>query len=283
MDLSHLEAYLAVCKYRNFTKASEHLHISQSAVTARIKGLESEIGKVLLLRDNRNVSLTPAGTAFLPYAERMLRLFEESKVTLSEELEHYIILSGPGAVWHFRYLEQILSFRRNRPKVAVKFLSYIDSSYMIRDLLLDGLVHVAIRNDAPSHPKVSAQCLFEDEYVLVSAKPRGSIVSRADFYSPEYCHIEWGAAFQEWFAQMVGAGYVPPLQTDHSMILLTMLLKGAGFGFLPRSVAQPYLDKEELVELPCEYKAPVTAYYAHYLTEQRDHISVKLGLQLLGV
>ncbi|MNJ03511.1 hypothetical protein D3C73_1638560 [compost metagenome] len=65
--------------------------------------------------------------------------------------------------------------------------------------------------------------------------------------------------------------------------MLTMLLKGTGFGFLPRSVAQPYLDKQELVELPCECQAPVTSYYAHCLTEKREDIRVKLGLQLLGV
>ncbi|WP_423802995.1 helix-turn-helix domain-containing protein [Paenibacillus pseudetheri] len=56
---------MAVCKIRNFTKASEHLHISQSAVSARIKALENSVGKV----------------------------------TLSEELENYIILSGPGRLF----------------------------------------------------------------------------------------------------------------------------------------------------------------------------------------
>ncbi|MGO4370923.1 LysR family transcriptional regulator [Paenibacillus sp. 2TAB19] len=61
MDMSQLEAFLAVSQTLNFTKASEHLHISQSAVTARIKALESAVGKPLFLRDNRNVSLTQAG------------------------------------------------------------------------------------------------------------------------------------------------------------------------------------------------------------------------------
>jgi LysR family transcriptional regulator, flagellar master operon regulator len=104
------------------------MHISQSAVTARIKALESSIGKILFSRDNRNLSLTQAGIAFLPYAERMLRLFDESKLSLSEQFDDYIVLSGPEAVWHYQYLDHILSFRRTHPKVAIKFLSYIDSS-----------------------------------------------------------------------------------------------------------------------------------------------------------
>ncbi|MFD5018390.1 LysR family transcriptional regulator [Paenibacillus sp. NPDC058367] len=283
MDLSQLEAFLAVCRIRNFTKASEHLHISQSAVTARIKALENSVGKVLFTRDNRNVSLTQAGISFVPYAERMLRLFEESKVTLSEELENYIILSGPGSVWHYYYLQHILSFRRDHPKVAIKFLSYIDSSYMIRDLLLDGIVQVAIKYDPPEHPKVTRHLLFEDEIILVSTQLRETPVSREDFFQREYCHLEWGGPFPEWFTSIVGAGYVPILQTDHSMIMLDMLLLGAGFGFLPRSIAQPYLDQQKLFQLQCALDTPIIKAYALYLTENAEDIRVRLGLEMLGV
>ncbi|MUT64661.1 LysR family transcriptional regulator [Paenibacillus sp. NEAU-GSW1] len=282
MDFSQLEAFLAVCHTLNFTKASEHLHISQSAVTARIKALENSIGKTLFARDNRNVSLTQAGIAFLPYAERMLRLFDESKLTLSEQFERYVVLSGPGAVWHYQYLNHILSFRRDHPEVAIKFLSDIDSGYMIRDLLLDGAVHVAIRHEPPDHPKVSKALLFEDDILLVSAKEREP-VSRSDFFSQNYCHIEWGAPFPEWFAKIVGPGYIPALQTDHSTIMLTMLLQGSVFGFLPRSVAQPFLDERKLFELHYDVRPPTVRLYASYLTEKCEHDSVKLGLDLLGL
>ncbi|QGQ99278.1 LysR family transcriptional regulator [Paenibacillus psychroresistens] len=283
MDISQLEAFLSVCKILNFTKASEYLHISQSAVTARIKALERTIGKTLFLRDNRNVSLTQAGIAYLPYAERMLHLFEESKITLQEELEDYLILSGPGSVWHYYYLQHILAFRENHPKVAIKFLSYIDPSYMIRDLLLDGIVHVAIRYDPPEHPQISKHFLFEDQNILVSAKKIDSAISRADFFTRDYCHIEWGSPFAEWFSSIVGAGYVPALQTDHSTIMLTMLLQGAGFGFLPRFIAQPYLDSQKLFELQSEFNTPITKAYALYLTKNQDHPNVKLSLKMLGV
>jgi DNA-binding transcriptional LysR family regulator len=283
MDLSQLEAFLSVCRILNFTKASEHLHISQSAVTARIKALENTIGKILFLRDNRNVSLTQAGIAFLPYAERIVRLFEESKVTLSEELENYIILSGPGSVWHYYYLQHILAFRQNHPKVAIKFLSYIDSSYMIRDLLLDGIVQVAIRYDPPDHPLLSKHFLFDDQNILVSAQKRESSISKDDFFTRDYCHIEWGSPFPEWFSSIVGAGYVPAIQTDHSTIMLTMLLQGAGFGFLPRFIAQPFLDSQTLFELQSEMDTPITKAYALYLTKNHDHSNVKLGLKMLGI
>jgi len=282
MELSQLEAFLAVCRVLNFTKASDHLHISQSAVTARIKALENSIGKVLFLRDNRNVTLTQAGIAFLPYAERMLHLFEESKLTVSEQFENYVVLSGPGSVWHYHYLNQILSFRRAYPTVAIKFLSYIDSSYMIRDLLLDGTVHVAVRYGPPDHPKVSKVLLFEDELLLVSAEERRS-ASESEFLSQNYCHIEWGSPFPEWFANIVGPGYIPALQTDHSTIMLTMLLQGSVFGFLPQSVAQPFLDAQKLFRVQLDIQTPTIRLYACYLTENGGHACVRQGLNMLGV
>ncbi|SFE88577.1 DNA-binding transcriptional regulator, LysR family [Paenibacillus catalpae] len=283
MDSSQLEAFIAIAQILNFTKAAEHLHISQSAITARIKALEAAVGKELFQRDNRNVSLTRAGIAFYPYAERMLRLFEESKLTLSDSFEQSLVLSGPGSVWHYWYLPRILAFRRDNPQVAVKFLSNIDPGYMIRDLLLDGMVHLSIKFDPPEHPKVIRQLLFEDEILLVSRQPRARKVEKEDFRSADYCHNVWGSSFPEWFAELVGPGYVPALETDHSTIMLTILLQGEGFGFLPRSIAQPHLDSHSLFELPCAFDMPSIRAYATYLTDQQHQGSVQLGLKLLGL
>jgi DNA-binding transcriptional LysR family regulator len=81
----------------------------------------------------------------------------------------------------------------------------------------------------------------------------------------------------------VGAGYVPTLQTDHSMIMLDMLLQGAGFGFLPRSIAQPYLEQQKLFQLQCAFDTPIIKAYALYLNENAEDIRVRLGLEMLGV
>lgn len=76
---------------------------------------------------------------------------------------------------------------------------------------------------------------------------------------------------------------MPTLQTDHSMIMLDMLLLRAGFGFLPRSIAQPYLDQQKLFQLQCELDTPIIKAYALYLTENAEDIRVRLGLEMLGV
>lgn len=281
MDLFQLEAFISVSQTLNFTSAAKHLHISQSAVTARIRALEQAVGKRLFERDNRTVRLTSSGVVFLHYAERMLRLFQESKLSLSEQYQENIVLSGPGSVWHYRYLERILDFRRKYPHVAVKILSYIDSSYMIRDLLLDGTVHLAIKADPPDHPNVSKQFLFEDEIILVTAD-RSSALRERDFSSPTYCHIDWGKPFPEWFASLVNPGFIPALQTDHSSVMLSMLLSGEVFGFLPKSIAASYLNSNRLHQITLPVEPPTVQGYACYLTDQREQLRVRMALELLG-
>lgn len=64
-----LRAFLAAARFRNFTKASQQMHITQAGLSAMIKELEAQVGCRLLYRTTRLVDLTTEGQAFLPSAE----------------------------------------------------------------------------------------------------------------------------------------------------------------------------------------------------------------------
>src|SRR3546814_12289740 len=59
--------------------AGAELNTVQSNVTARIRGLEDEIGTPLFQRHNRGVSLTAAGRRLLPYTASVSRLLEDAR------------------------------------------------------------------------------------------------------------------------------------------------------------------------------------------------------------
>lgn len=61
MDLNQLKAFVTVAETGNLTKASEQLFLSQPAVSAQLKALESELGVVLFHRTARGMTLTVAG------------------------------------------------------------------------------------------------------------------------------------------------------------------------------------------------------------------------------
>ncbi|MEN8076029.1 LysR family transcriptional regulator [Clostridioides difficile] len=64
MDIKQLEYFICVAELLNFTKAAEKLYISQTAISQQIKSLEDSLNVKLFIRNNRKVSLTPAGEAF---------------------------------------------------------------------------------------------------------------------------------------------------------------------------------------------------------------------------
>ncbi len=64
MNTQQLKCFIEVSDQLNFTKAAEHLYLSAPTVTHHIQTLEDELGATLLIRNNKSVSLTPAGEAF---------------------------------------------------------------------------------------------------------------------------------------------------------------------------------------------------------------------------
>ncbi len=61
MDIRVLKYFLAIAREENITRASEVLHIAQPSLSKQIIELEKELGKKLLIRGKRKVTLTDSG------------------------------------------------------------------------------------------------------------------------------------------------------------------------------------------------------------------------------
>jgi LysR family transcriptional regulator, benzoate and cis,cis-muconate-responsive activator of ben and cat genes len=72
MELRQLRYFNAVAELLNFSRAAEHLHVAQSALSRQIQALEHEIGAQLLDRDRAHVSLTDAGKVFYGHTCKLL-------------------------------------------------------------------------------------------------------------------------------------------------------------------------------------------------------------------
>lgn len=72
MTTQQLESFLVVAENLNFARAADTLHITQSAVSRQIHGLEEELGAKLFHRTSRSVLLTPAGFSFYEDAKKVM-------------------------------------------------------------------------------------------------------------------------------------------------------------------------------------------------------------------
>jgi LysR family transcriptional activator of nhaA len=85
LNYHHLRYFHAIASEGNLTRAAEHLHISQSALSLQLKKLEESLGHALFLRQNKRLVLTEAGKIALDYAEMIFKSGEEMLGTLQRE------------------------------------------------------------------------------------------------------------------------------------------------------------------------------------------------------
>jgi len=76
--LDQVRCFVAVAEELHFGRAAERLRMTQPPLSRQIQKLERAVGAQLLERDNRNVELTAAGSAFLAEARRMLGLADSA-------------------------------------------------------------------------------------------------------------------------------------------------------------------------------------------------------------
>ncbi|RYY60128.1 MAG: LysR family transcriptional regulator, partial [Comamonadaceae bacterium] len=78
IDFLGIQAFLAVAECGGFGQAAARLHLSQTAISHRMRKLEDSLGVQLVVRTSRGVSLTQAGEALLPRARQSVRELEDS-------------------------------------------------------------------------------------------------------------------------------------------------------------------------------------------------------------
>jgi DNA-binding transcriptional LysR family regulator len=123
IDFLGLEAFVSIAERGSFQRAASHLHLSQTAISHRIRKLEDELGLKLFARTTREVTLTRAGIEFLPKAQKALaeleQSFDELKQQGAKRRERLDIACLP--VFAVKYLPPILRrFHREQPGVQVR-------------------------------------------------------------------------------------------------------------------------------------------------------------------
>ena len=87
MDYDVLRLFLHLSRTLHFGRTSRECHISPSALSRSIQRLEEEVGRPLLERDRRRVSLTPDGARFAEHARETLERYGELRQALAAQAE----------------------------------------------------------------------------------------------------------------------------------------------------------------------------------------------------
>ena len=85
MDIRELEIFLILAEQLHFGRASQLCNLSPSALTRTIQRLEEQVEQPLFLRDNRTVTLSPAGEQFRSYARQALQEWQSFRAAFKDE------------------------------------------------------------------------------------------------------------------------------------------------------------------------------------------------------
>lgn len=123
MEIRELRYFLAVAREENITRTAQSLHIAQPSLSKQLMELEKKLGKQLLIRGKKKITLTEEGAILRKRAEEIVELVEKTEHEISydfEELSGDIYIGGSTS-------ETILSvaadLRREYPDVRFHFYS----------------------------------------------------------------------------------------------------------------------------------------------------------------
>ncbi len=129
MHIAQITAFLTVAELQSFSRAAEKLHLTQPAVSKRIRQLEEEIGTALIDRIGKTSMLTPDGLTFQPHAERILqelRDFKHNLTELDEQPAGVLTLGTSHHVGLHRLPPVLRDYRKQYPRVDLD-IEFMDS------------------------------------------------------------------------------------------------------------------------------------------------------------
>src|SRR5215468_4372802 len=144
-----LRTLISVVDLRSFTKAARSLGVTQPAVSAQIKRLQSVLGYELLDKRAPGVSLTPRGEFVVNQARRLLSINDEILQSTTGRASKTLRVGIPGDYAGSRIPEKLARFRLRWP--AINFIvSSASSEQLLRDLAQGDLdVAMAVTETPP--------------------------------------------------------------------------------------------------------------------------------------
>jgi len=271
LDIDQARTFLSIAAHGSFLAAAEHLHVTQSTVSARIQRLEEELGIRLFVRNRAGAVLTVGGRRFAEYAKRLVTTAEQARqqVGLPSRYRATLRVGGRIALWDELLSAWVQWLRAQTEAIAIR--SEIGFEEDLMRHLIDGSLDVGVMY-TPSHsPGLVVEHLLDETLILVSSRPddRGP--------GADYIYVEWGPAFDVQHARSYPDLEPPPQVVNIGWLGVQLMLSNGGSCYLPLRMASPLIAAGRLHEVSAAPRYQHSAYMVY--AKDSDNPVMPLALQ----
>lgn len=276
MDDDLLKTFLEIHKTGHFGKAAENLFITQSAVSARVRQLEKEIGVQLFVRERNNIRPTPAGEKLVLHAENILNTWNRVKTDISIEDENKIPLSigAVSSLWDIYLNRWLAKITRENENVALT--CQLLSSDLINQKINNNTLDLGFTYNPPHDEHVYIIKPLPIKFIMVSSF---QCLTSAEAVSKKYIYVDWGTSFSAAHSDHFQNIPSPLIRTDLGRIARSFIKKKGGSAYLPESVVRRDLANNRLYLVD---DAPIIERNA-YIIRHKNNAQGKFIDQILNV
>jgi LysR family transcriptional regulator, regulator for metE and metH len=258
IEFRHLRTIKAIHDTGGLARAAEQLHITQSALSHQVKGLEEQVGVELFVRRSKPLKLSSAGMRLLKLAEKILPEIAD----LEDEFRglrqgktgrlHIAIECHACFEWLFPVLEE---FRKAWPDVDVDIRPGL--AFGALPALQKEEVDLVVSSDPETLDGVAFHPLFDYNPVFVAsaqhplaAKP---FVEAADFRDETLITYPVDRARLDVFSELLTPAKVEPRairQVELTAVILLLVASNRGVAVLPDWVVREVRTSSDYVTRP---------------------------------
>lgn len=168
MDIRHLRYFKTVAELGSFSSAARSLGVAQPALSRHVKGLEEQLGVVLVRRGARGIQLTPHGERLLEVASGLLRQFDALPDVVGDRtntVRGRVVVGFPTSVCAMLARPLIRAARRRLPEVQLHVVESL--SGFLREWIEAGRLDICVLYDAGPGRTLHLEPLLTEELYLI--------------------------------------------------------------------------------------------------------------------
>lgn len=275
MDIALARTFLEIVSNGSFVAAAERLNLTQTAISARVRSLEAQLGRRLFVRHRGGARLTEAGELFRPHAIALVQGWERARreVGLASGPQGAVTVGGQFSLWNPLMSDFLLWMRREHPELAIRI--DVDSADRLLDRVETGTLDLAVLYSPPPRPDLVVELVADEKLIMVSADPTGRV--RAE----TYVYIDWGSPFADSHQAAFPDLHKAAVTVSLGQLALAHVLTVGGSGYFRSAVAGPLIAAGKLHPVRSAPEFSYSIYAVHARGGDEATIgTVRAGLKI---